>query len=494
VIPHGTRAADGPRQQGVAPDGVDRPGAADGGADWKEFLRRIPLLEGLSDADIEWVASFAVPEDLAAGGVLATEGEPGDALYLVISGDLEVIKRSGSGDVPIARLGPGEIVGEMAVLESRSRTASVRALSPVRVLCIPGPTLLELLSTRPGASISMIRTVIARLRNTQAMLREREKLAALGTLSAGLAHELNNPAAAVQRSSGLLREALDRLVDASRSLGGAIETPAQAGIITSLETDLAGQPADVPVDPLELSDRSADLEQFLGDHGVADAGDVAPALASQGWTLSHVEQLQAEFPAPAFAAVASWLGARGLAHALVDEVSTGARRISEIVHAVKEYVYLDQAPVQRVDVRAGLESTLVILRPKLKDGIRLVREYAPDLPPIEAYGSELNQVWTNILDNAIDALGGHGEIRIHAYPRDEEVVVELCDDGPGMPPELRDRIFEPFFTTKPPGQGTGLGLHISHNVIVRHGGRVTVRSRPGETCFEVVLPRERPSP
>ena len=469
-----------------------QPGPSSGTADQREFLRRIPLLEGLSDEDIEWVASFARPEDLAPGAVLTAEGEPGDSLYLVISGDLEVVKRSGTGDVPLARLGPGEIVGEMAVLESRPRTASVRAISPVRVLRIPGATLLELLRTRPGASISMIRTVSGRLRNTEAMLREREKLAALGTLSAGLAHELNNPAAAVQRSSGLLNEALDRWAEATRSLGPLIETREQAEFIASLGGDLAGHPADPTEDPLELSDRTGDLELFLEDRGVADAGDVASALASQGWTVARLQEVEHQFPGPAFAAIAAWLGAGSLAHALVAEVSTGARRISEIVHAVKEYVYLDQAPVQRVDVRAGIESTLVILRPKLKDGIRVVREFAPDLPPIEAYGSELNQVWTNILDNAIDALGGRGEIRIHAYPRDEDVVVELCDNGPGMPPELRERIFEPFFTTKPPGLGTGLGLHISHNVIVRHGGRITVRSRPGETCFEVVLPRERP--
>jgi len=461
--------------------------------DVREFLRRIPLLEGLSDDDVEWVASHAEPEDLAKGAVLTAEGVPGDAMYLVISGDLEVVKRSATGDIPIARLGPGQIVGEMAVLESRPRTASVRATSPVRVLRIPGATLLELLRTRPGASISMIRTVSGRLRNTESMLREREKLAALGTLSAGLAHELNNPAAAVQRSSGLLHEALDRWAEATRQLGTVIETHDQAAFVASLGGDAPGQDAAVVDDPLELSDRTADLELFLEDRDVADAGDVASALASQGWTVDRMEQIEEEFPGPAFAAVAAWLGAGSLAHALVDEVSTGARRISEIVHAVKEYVYLDQAPVQRVDLRKGIESTLVILRPKLKDGVRVVREFAPDLPLIDAYGSELNQVWTNILDNAIDAMGGRGEIRIRAYPQDDEVVVELCDNGPGMPPDLRDRIFEPFFTTKPPGLGTGLGLHISHNVVVRHGGRINVRSRPGETCFEVVLPRERPA-
>jgi signal transduction histidine kinase len=326
------------------------------------------------------------------------------------------------------------------------------------------------------------------------MLREREKLAALGTLSAGLAHELNNPAAAVQRSAALLQDGLERWAAATSALGTVVEDQEHAALLAELAAEVARHAgSQTPLDPLDASDLAWELETFLAERGVAEAGELAPALVGGGWDRAHIERIEAEFPGDALGRIVTWVAAGSAVHALVDEVGTGARRISEIVKAVKEYSFMDQAPVQRVDVRAGLDNTLVILRPKIKAGITIVRDYQPELPEIEAFGSELNQVWTNILDNAIDAMGGQGEIRIHAAVRDTDVVVEICDDGPGMPAEVRERIFEPFYTTKPPGSGTGLGLHISHNVVARHGGRISVRSGPSETCFEVVLPLERRS-
>jgi len=458
----------------------------------REVLRRVPLFAELSEEDLSWVADGGEPVALAGGDVLAGEGEPGDALFVVVSGELEVVKRSRTTDVPIAVLGPGEIVGEMAIFEAQPRMASVRAVSPTRVVRIRRDVIVELLRTRPSATLSMLRTVMGRLRSTEAMLREREKLAALGTLSAGLAHELNNPAAAVQRSAALLHDGLDRWAAATGALGTVVDDHERAAFVAELGAEVARHAgASAPLDPLEASDRAWDLETFLAERGVADAGELSPGLVAGGWDRADLERIETEFPTDALGRIVTWLAAGSAVHALVDEVATGARRISEIVKAVKEYSYMDQAPVQRVDVRTGLDNTLVILRPKLKAGIRIVREYQPDLPEIEAFGSELNQVWTNILDNAIDAMGGNGEIRIRALARDADVVVEICDDGPGMPPEVRERIFEPFYTTKPPGSGTGLGLHISHNVVARHGGRINIRSRPGETCFEVVLPRER---
>jgi signal transduction histidine kinase len=335
---------------------------------------------------------------------------------------------------------------------------------------------------------------MGRLRSTEAMLREREKLAALGTLSAGLAHELNNPAAAVQRSAALLQEGLDRWAAATAALGTVVDDREHAALVAGLGAEVARHAgAQAPRDPLDASDRAWELETFLVERGVTDAGELAPVLVTGGWDRADLERIEAAFAGDALGRVVTWVAAGSSVHALVDEVATGAARISEIVKAVKEYSFMDQAPVQRVDVRTGLDNTLVILRPKLKAGISIVREYQPDLPEIEAFGSELNQVWTNILDNAIDAMGGNGQIRIRALARGTDVVVEICDDGPGMPPEVRERIFEPFYTTKPPGSGTGLGLHISHNVVARHGGRINVRSRPGETCFEVALPMERRS-
>jgi signal transduction histidine kinase len=459
----------------------------------RELLRRIPLFEALDEDDLDWIAGASETADFASGDVVAAEGGEGDALFVITAGELEVVKRSRSTDVPIARLGPGEIVGEMAVLEGSPRIASIRAVVPSRVIRVRRDVVMELVRTRPSAAMSMIRTVTGRLRSTEALLREREKLAALGTLSAGLAHELNNPAAAVQRSSGLLRDALDRWATATHDLAGVVPDARRAAVVGDLGTEIARLAASGgSADPLEAGDRADDLERYLAGHGVADAADLAPTLAAGGWTLADLRPVEAAFDGPDLGVVAAWIASGSEVHALVDEVGTGARRISEIVKAVKDYSYMDQAPVQQVDVTVGLDNTLVILRPKLKAGIEVERDYEPGLPAIEALGSELNQVWTNLLDNAIDAMDGHGRIRIHAFARDADLVVEICDDGPGMPPEVRERIFEPFYTTKPPGSGTGLGLHIAHNVVGRHGGRVEVRSRPGETCFEVVLPIERP--
>jgi signal transduction histidine kinase len=458
----------------------------------RALLRRVPLFEELTDEDFAWIADCGDPVELAVGDVLAREGEPGDAMFVIVTGELEVVKRSRTADVPIGVVGPGEIVGEMAMLETQPRMASVRAIAATRVVRIRGDVVLQLIRTRPSATLSMLRTVMGRLRSSEAMLREREKLAALGTLSAGLAHELNNPAAAVQRSASLLQEGLDRWSEATGALGVVVDDPADAQFLADLGTEAARHASSrPPLDPLDSSDLAWELESFLSERGVAEAGDLAPSLVAGGWDRAHLERIEAEFPGEALGRVVTWVAAGAAVRSLVDEVSTGARRISEIVKAVKEYSYMDQAPVQRVDICAGLDNTLVILRPKLKKGVTVVREYQPDLPQIEALGSELNQVWTNILDNAIDAMGGQGEIRIRASAGDKELVVEICDNGPGMPPEVRDRIFEPFYTTKPPGSGTGLGLHISHNVVVRHGGRINVRSSSDGTCFEIILPRER---
>ncbi len=456
------------------------------------LLRRVPLFAELSEEDFSSIVGDAEPVELAAGDQLAGEGEPGDALFVIVSGELQVVKRSRTTDVPIALLGPGEIVGEMSIFEAQPRNASVRAVSSSRVIRIARDEIMDLVSTRPSATLSMLRTVMGRLRNTESMLREREKLAALGTLSAGLAHELNNPAAAVSRSASLLEEGLDRWAAATGALGAVVDDQAHATYLAELGAEVARHAGmQERLDPLDASDRAWELATFLSERGVADAGELAPSLVTGGWDRAHLERIEAEFPADALGPVVRWVAAGSAVHALVDEVGTGARRISEIVKAVKEYSYMDQAPVQRVDVRSGLDNTLVILRAKLKGGISIVREYQPDLPEIEALGSELNQVWTNILDNAIDAMDGQGEIRIRASATDTDVVVEICDNGPGMPPEVRERIFEPFYTTKAPGSGTGLGLHISHNVVARHGGRINVRSGPDGTCFEVCLPRER---
>jgi signal transduction histidine kinase len=246
--------------------------------------------------------------------------------------------------------------------------------------------------------------------------------------------------------------------------------------------------APVTLDPLARSDRESDVQAWLEDRSIDRAWELAPTLVSFGWDVPSLDQLAEEFSMEHLPAISYWLAAGGAAYALLDEVNKSAERISETVKAVKSYAYLDQAPIQDVDVHEGLENTLVILRHKLKDGVIVTRDYAADVPRIEAYGSELNQVWTNIIDNAIDAMNGRGELRLRTYTHGEDVIVEIGDNGPGVPPKIQSRIFEPFYTTKPPGVGTGLGLNISYNIVQKHRGQIKIESKPGDTRFQVCLP------
>jgi signal transduction histidine kinase len=322
------------------------------------------------------------------------------------------------------------------------------------------------------------------------MLRQNEKLATLGKLSAGVAHELNNPAAAAQRGAEQLEDAIIKLEQAEFSLGQSNLSASKLEVLeqhTQMIQQRAKEPLDL--DPLTRSDQEYEIETWLTDQGVEDAWELAPMLVNIGYDCSKLSHLAENFSSEEFPTVAALLSNRYSTHNLLAEIGQGTSRITEIVKALKSYTYLDQAPVQSVDIHEGLNDTLVMLRSKLKAGVQVRRDYAQDLPRIEAFGSELNQVWTNIIDNAVSAMNGQGEIVLRTYRQDAWVIVEIKDTGPGIPQNIQGKIFDPFFTTKPPGKGTGLGLNISHNIIVqKHKGKIAVYSRPGETCFEVKLP------
>lgn len=327
----------------------------------------------------------------------------------------------------------------------------------------------------------------------EVMLRQSERLATLGKLSAGMAHELNNPAAAALRGARQLAEALDDLEKAFRGVGALPADPNRDAVLERVigEVSQAVRSEDA-LNALDRAERVSEVEASLERAGAEEPWDVAPVLVDAGYTVDLLEEILHTVEPSHLPPILKWLSASALSRSLLDEIVIGAGRISELVSALKGYTYLDRAPLQEVNVHEGLDSTLIILRNKLKQGVRVRRAYADGLPPVPAYGSELNQVWTNLLDNAIDAMGGEGDLTIETRHDDVWVVVSIEDTGPGIPEHVRPHLFDPFFTTKAPGSGTGLGLNISHAIVVdKHDGRIDVDSVPGRTRFDVWLPRER---
>lgn len=328
------------------------------------------------------------------------------------------------------------------------------------------------------------------LQSTQAQLFQSEKMATLGKLSAGMAHELNNPVASAQRSAAHLRAAFSELQRVNMKIGNLNLSEAQKNVLVTLgqvAQEYSKKPIDL--DALARSDREHEVEKWLETQEIASAWELAPTLVSLGYDLNKITALAEKFTVEQLINIIPWQCATYTIFSLLSQIDLGTERVAKIVKAFKTYTYMDQAPIQSVDVREDLDNTLIILQPKLKTGITVHREYARDLPRIEAYGSELNQVWTNIIDNAIDAMNGTGELILRAFKEDAAVVVEIEDNGPGIPKDIQSKIFDPFFTTKPVGSATGLGLNISHNIIVqKHRGKITVSSTPGKTCFTVRLP------
>ncbi len=458
-----------------------------------EFMRGLELFSGLSDEDLSRLHERAEPVELSRGDVLMEEGSEGDSLYIVLEGEFEITKRAGERDVVLAVRGGGEVMGEMSMLIEAPRSATVTALGPSRLLRLSHEAFLGVLRSSSEAALAILSTVTERLQHTEAMLRQHEKLSALGTLAAGLAHELNNPAAAIRRSAEQLGDLLEKWQLLSHEVGRLAVEQAQKNELARLRAELIERGGnELGLSSLERSDRETELESWLEDHGIERAWEWTATLVARGWTPDDLGPTREAFGADHFATLVKWLGCSSEALSLTDEISRASGRISDIVSTVKTYSYLDQGPEQDVDVHQGLEDTLVILRHKTGEGIRIVREFDPDLPEIEAFGSELTQVWTNLIDNAIDALDGEGSITLQTRALGDEIAVSVCDDGPGIPENIQDRIFDPFFTTKPPGVGTGLGLHISYTVVTqRHGGSIDVESEPGRTCFIIRLPVQR---
>ena len=450
-------------------------------------LRKSPLFQGLSDEELQQLMDNAKPVSLKAGEALMRQGEPGDSAFVVVSGAFEIQKQSGQSIIKIDVRNQGDVLGEMALLSSTTRTATVMAVKDSETLCISKEVFENLLSTSSTAALAVLNWVMARLSQNDALLHQQERMAALGTLSAGLAHELNNPAAAAQRSASLLKESQAKWLSLTHEIEARAFEESQTEWLNDFMQEAARRfESPVKLDALDKIDIVDQLQGWLEANGIESAWEFAPAMANFGWDAESLESLkESKF----FNLSIEWLGTGSAMTELLNEVQETTSRLSQIVKAMKAYTYLDQAPLLEVDVHEGLENTLVIMQHKLKKGVTIKREYTKDLPHIEAYASELNQVWTNIIDNAVDAMDGKGEIVLKTYEDHRNVIVEIVDNGPGIPEDILTRIYEPFFTTKPPGKGTGLGLHISHDIIAnRHRGQLLVESKPGETRFKAVLP------
>jgi signal transduction histidine kinase len=451
----------------------------------REFMRRHVLFASLSESDFERIHGMAEPVAVRPGETLFEEETPGDALFLVVDGELEITRREDGRVVVLASRGPGEFVGELSLLQNAPRSATARARTRTELLAIRRPAFQSLLTCSPSATLTILGTVTARLRSTEALLKQQEKMAALGTLAAGLAHELNNPAAAIRRSVEQLRRSATELEAAAGALAGLGLDATRWAAIRAARGRRGGAPARSALERARIEE---DVRAWLEEHGVDQAWELAPPLSRAGLGRAELAGLDASLPAAELAPSVRWLAAAAEVDALVAEAATSAAAISAIVSAVKTYARLDETPVQDVDVHESLENTLVILKHKLA-GMRVVRDFATDLPHIEAHASELSQVWTNLVDNAVDATGGKGTISLRTRSGAAGVVVEVEDDGRGVPENVRARVFDPFFTTKPPGSGTGLGLHIVRNIVVdRHGGQIELDPAPGRTTFRVRLP------
>jgi signal transduction histidine kinase len=455
-----------------------------------EFLKNVDLFADMAEEDLLELCGSVKEMLLPAGEMLVKEGDVGDKAYIVMDGLLEITKHSSGREVLLAVRGVGVVIGEMALLEEAPRMASVRARTDTTLIIIHKETLSELLRHSPSAARAMLQTVMDRYRNTQAQLRQSEQMAQLGTLTAGIAHELNNPAAAVRRGAEQMKEALMPLAETQATLSRHNFSNEQQVTIDELVAMAETRaPEDCTLDILARSNREEELEDWLDDNGVEEAWDLAASLTDFDFSPEKLDELSEDFGVDELGDILQYIVAIYQAFSLLREIGQGAGRISEIVKALKSYAYLDQSPVQTVDIHEGINNTLIILRHKLKQGIDVERSYDPDLPKIQGYGSELNQVWTNIIDNAIDALDGEGTITIDTRHDENHVIVEIQDNGPGIPDEIRSRIFNAFFTTKPPGKGTGLGLNISYNIVVyKHNGNIRVFSEPGFTCFQIWLP------
>jgi signal transduction histidine kinase len=463
-----------------------------------EELRTLFLFEKLTDEQLERLCREGHVETFESGQVFA-EGDPADNLYVLIDGAVVTSRRVGEDDVEVGRTGQrgvysGAYTAYLGERVPQIYQNSMRVTEPSRFFVLGAECFAQIMGEWFPMAVHLLEGLFIGGQKSREVVGQRERLLALGSLTAGLTHELNNPAAAAVRATAAPREGVAAMRGKLRLIAAGKFEPSTLEAIIELQQRAAEQTAKAPkLDPLQTSDAEDEISDWLEDHGCRDAWQIAPVFVQGGIDAEWLDRVVATVGEQMLEPTLRWLSYTVDTELLMDEIEDSTTRVSTLVGAAKQYSQLDRAPFQVVDVRDLLSSTVLMLSAKLK-GITVKKQFAPDLPKIPAYAGELNQVWTNLIDNAAQAMHGTGTLTIRTAREDDCVLVEIGDDGPGIPEAIQKRIFEPFFTTKPVGEGTGLGLDIAWRIVVnKHHGDLRVESKPGDTRFQVRLPIEAPA-
>ena len=462
----------------------------------RDELRQLFLFESLSDDQLDWLSAHGEVKTVPAGETVVAEGDQPTCFFVLLSGMLSLSRFAGGERVQVNRTDHvGSYFGATQSYLSTDRAqktygATVEAVTDMRIFQLPADEWGVQVRAWFPMAIHLLDGIFLGMLNSQRLVNERERLLALGSLSAGLTHELNNPAAAAVRATAALRERVAGMRHKLAMLaGGAIDPAALPGLV-KLQEEAVERVAKAPkLGPIEASDAEDEIGDWLDEHGVNNGWDLAPTLVAGGIDADWLARAMEKCPGTATDGAVRWLAYTVETEMLMNEIEDATTRVSTLVGAAKQYSQMDRAPFQVVDVHELLDSTLVMLARKIGDKIKVVKEYDRSLPPLPAFAAELNQVWTNLIDNAVQAMAREGTLTIRTYREDDCAVIGIGDTGPGVPNEIVGRIFEPFFTTKPVGEGTGLGLDISWRIVVKkHHGDIKVESRPGDTWFLVRLP------